>query len=57
MKRWKKWLLAALAVLALLCVLWCLLWTVWGFSPSEAASLGVIGGADGPTAIITAKIP
>ncbi len=28
---------------------------VLGFSPSEAAAIGVIGGADGPTAILTAS--
>lgn len=25
----------------------------WGFAPNEAASIGIIGGADGPTAIFT----
>ena len=31
-----------------------LLAAVWvGFTPNEAASLGIIGGADGPTAIYT----
>lgn len=27
----------------------------FGFSPTEAKSIGVIGGADGPTAIIVSK--
>ena len=29
---------------------------VLGFSPAEAASIGIIGGADGPTAILTTSI-
>ena len=56
MKRWQKWLLAAVLCLVLLCILWCLFWMIWGFTPTESAALGVIGGADGPTTIITAKI-
>ena len=32
-----------------------LLALVLGFSPAEAAAIGVIGGADGPTAILTAS--
>lgn len=29
---------------------------IFGFAPPEAASIGIIGGADGPTAILTTKI-
>jgi len=31
-------------------------WMVFGFSPREAASIGIIGGADGPTTIFVASI-
>ena len=57
MKQWQKRLLGVLIFAVLLCVLWCLFWMVWGITPAESASLGIIGGADGPTAIIVAKTP
>lgn len=57
-----RWVLSGGAAIAALNLLphlgfWYALSGGFSFSPAEAASLGVIGGADGPTAILTATVP
>jgi len=55
MKKRTKWLLAG-CVLVVCLALILVGRTLFGFSSSEADALEVIGGADGPTAILVAPI-
>ena len=53
----KSLLLGAAAQLGIFATFLVTQWDVFGFQPNEAASIGIIGGADGPTAIfLTTKL-
>ena len=50
----KLMLLGAAAQIGIFLTFWCAL--MLGFAPPEAAAIGIIGGADGPTAIFTSSM-
>jgi len=56
MKKPTKWLLAGCILAALLCAGF-FVHSLFGFSPLEEDAISVIGGADGPTAILVTTIP